>query len=80
MEPIADRTSEQYVEGLGTVTVLSSDVFDRWPGLESFDVCQDPPATEDDSDEPLPITSLQGRAAIQSRMTSAMSRSLPLRS
>ncbi len=58
VEPVGDRTPEQYVEGLGTVTVVFSDVFDRWPGLESFDVCQEPVDAVDSSDEPQPITQI----------------------
>ncbi len=58
VEPIGELTAEQYVDGLGTVTVLFSDVFDRWPGLESFDVCQEPAAAVDGSDEPLPVTQI----------------------
>lgn len=42
--PIGDRTEDEYVQGITELTALFAvDVFERWPGLESFDVCQEPP-------------------------------------
>ena len=39
--PVEDQPIEAYVEGLTELTALfATDVFERWPGLESFDVCQ----------------------------------------
>jgi hypothetical protein len=59
VEPTGDRTVEEYIDGIRDVAVVFSDVFERWPGLESFDVCQEP--VEDDGDpttEPLPVTQI----------------------
>jgi hypothetical protein len=61
VEPIADeRTPEQYLEGIREVAIVFSDVFDRWPGLETYDVCQepaDPDGTQ--GEEPLPVTQIE---------------------
>ncbi len=59
VEPIGDRTVEEYVEGIRTVAVVFSDVFERWPGLETYDVCQEPLAVDDDREEPLPVTQIE---------------------
>ena len=40
--------------------MVFSDLFERWPGLVSYDVCQEP--IEDDGDpatEPLPVTQIE---------------------
>lgn len=40
--PLGPRDDIAYVEGLVEVTaVFAEDVFERWPDLESFDVCQE---------------------------------------
>lgn len=45
--PVGDRPDEAYVDGLASVTaVFARDVFDRWPELESFDVCQEAVPTQ----------------------------------
>ena len=59
VEPIGERTVEEYVEGIRTVAVVFADVFERWPGLETYDVCQEPLAADDDRDEPLPVTQIE---------------------
>lgn len=59
VEPIGERTVEEYVEGIRTVAVVFADVFERWPGLESYDVCQEPSAADDNRDEPLPVTQIE---------------------
>lgn len=60
VEPIEGRTLAEYVEGIRSVTaIFADDIFDRWPGLESFDVCQEPTSAEDDSAEPLPVTQIE---------------------
>ncbi len=58
VEPIDDRTVPQYIDGIRSVAVVFGDVFDRWPELESYDVCQEP---EDDGGEaePLPVTQIE---------------------
>lgn len=48
--PVGERSDEAYADGLVTVTALfAQDVFDRWPDLLSFDVCQEavPPVGAD---------------------------------
>jgi hypothetical protein len=60
VEPTEARTAQQYVDGIRDVAVVFADVFERWPGLESYDVCQEPEA--DDSEpgtEPLPVTQIE---------------------
>lgn len=59
VEPIGERTPAEYVEGIRTVAVVFADVFDRWPGLETYDVCQEPLPEDDDRDEPLPVTQIE---------------------
>ncbi|MEX0873547.1 MAG: hypothetical protein WD646_10770 [Actinomycetota bacterium] len=60
VEPVDERTTPDYVDGIVSVTkVFLPDVFERWPGLESFDVCQEPPPSVDDSSEPEPITQIE---------------------
>lgn len=42
LAPVEDQPLEEYVDGLTELTALfAEDVFERWPGLESFDVCQE---------------------------------------
>lgn len=58
--PIGDRTVPEYIDGIVDVAVVFDDVFDRWPGLASFDVCQEP--VDDDPEpgsEPLPVTQIE---------------------
>jgi len=60
VEPIGDRTVAEYINGIRDVAVVFGDVFERWPSLASFDVCQEP--VEDDGDpttEPLPVTQIE---------------------
>jgi len=60
VEPIGERTVDEYLDGIADVAVVFGDVFSRWPGLESYDVCQEP---EDDGSEPgtepLPVTQIE---------------------
>jgi len=59
VEPIADYSPEQYVEGFWTISAfITPDVFARWPELESYDICQEPLPAEDDRAEPFPITQI----------------------
>jgi hypothetical protein len=59
VEPIADYSNEQYVNGFWTVSALiTPDVFARWPDLESYDICQEPLPAVDDSPEPFPVTQI----------------------
>jgi hypothetical protein len=57
VEPTGDYTDAQYLDGFWTVTALiTPDVFGRWPGLESYDICQEPLPSVDDRPEPFPVT------------------------
>jgi hypothetical protein len=59
VEPTGAYSNEQYVEGLWTVSaVVTPDVFARWSGLESYDICQEPPPDVDDRPEPFPATQI----------------------
>jgi hypothetical protein len=60
LEPLADRSVDQYVDGIaGASRVFLPSVFDRWPGLESFDVCQEPAASADEPKDPPPVTQIE---------------------
>lgn len=51
--PIGDRDDDAYVNGIVEVTaVFARDVFERWPDLESFDVCQEGVPTEGSDSAP----------------------------
>lgn len=42
LEPVGDRDTDAYLDGIVELTELfATDVFERWPELESFDVCQE---------------------------------------
>lgn len=57
VEPTDGADADEYAEELVPLTAMfATDVFERWPALESFDVCQEPPNEIDDSDEPRPAT------------------------
>jgi hypothetical protein len=57
VEPTGDYTDAQYLDGFWTVTALiTPDVFARWSGLESYDICQEPLPSVDDRPEPFPVT------------------------
>ena len=60
VEPIDERTIDQYFDGILDVARVFSDIYDRWPGLETYDVCQEP--TDPDGTqgpEPLPVTQIE---------------------
>ena len=61
VEPVDDgRTLEEYYEGIRDVALVFADVFERWPGLETYDVCQepiDPDGTQ--GPEPRPVTQIE---------------------
>lgn len=42
VSPVGERSDEQYLDGIVELAqVFLPEVFDRWPGLESFDICQE---------------------------------------
>jgi hypothetical protein len=59
VEPTGDYSPDEFAEGLVTVSrVFLPSAFERWPGLTSFDVCQEPLPVVDDSPEPAPKTQI----------------------
>ena len=61
VEPIdADRTMQEYYDGILDVALVFSDIYDRWPSLQSYDVCQEPPDPQGNQvEEPLPVTQIE---------------------
>ena len=61
VEPIdPDRSMEEYFDGILDVALVFSDIYDRWPLLQSYDVCQEPPDPDgNQGDEPLPVTQIE---------------------
>lgn len=59
VEPIGERSVPQYIDGIRSVAAVFGDVFDRWPGLASYDVCQEPEGESIGGDEPLPVTQIE---------------------
>lgn len=57
VEPLEDWTPEAYADAiLPTMRLLAPEVFGRWPGLGSFDLCLEPPPRVDPDPEPQPAT------------------------
>lgn len=57
VEPDGDYSPAEYLLGIATVSrVFLPFIFNRWPGLRSFDVCQEPLAQVDNRSEPPPET------------------------
>lgn len=64
--PVGPRGDDAYVEGLIEVTALfARDVFERWPDLQSFDVCQEavPPDGSDSAPARTQVTLTRAAAA-----------------
>ena len=61
VEPIdADRTMQEYFDGILDVALVFSDIYDRWPELQTYDVCQEPPDPDgNQGEEPLPVTQIE---------------------
>jgi len=60
VEPIeSDRSMREFYDGILDVALIFSDIYDRWPQLETYDVCQEPPDPDGTQGaEPLPVTQL----------------------
>lgn len=58
--PTGDYTPDQYVADIWTITAtMTPDVFARWSGLETWDICQLPAGIEvDPSDPPAGVTQI----------------------
>ena len=61
VEPIdPERSMQEYYDGILDVALVFSDVYDRWPLLETYDVCQEPADPDGaQGDEPLPVTQIE---------------------
>jgi hypothetical protein len=59
VEPTGPYSPEDFTDGVVTVSrVFLPSTFERWPGLTSFDVCQEPLPEVDDSPQPAPKTQI----------------------
>jgi hypothetical protein len=59
VQPTGTYNATNYLDNLGRVAaIFIPAVFDRWTGVQSFDVCQEPLPTIDASPEPPPVTEL----------------------
>lgn len=59
VEPASPWSSAHHVEVIVPLArTLAPALFARWPGLESFDVCQEPSPGVDDRPEPPPVTTV----------------------
>jgi len=57
VEPAGDFTPEDYARGtVRTLRAFIPTAFERWDGLTSFDVCQEPLPAADTRPEPPPVT------------------------
>jgi hypothetical protein len=57
VEPTGDFTPDDYARGtVRTLRAFIPGAFERWGGLTSFDVCQEPLAAADTRPEPPPVT------------------------
>jgi len=60
VEPTGDFTPEDYARGtVRTLRAFIPGAFERWGGLRSFDVCQEPLAATDTRPEPPPVTKVE---------------------
>jgi hypothetical protein len=59
VEPTGSYSLDDFADGVVTVSrVFLPSAFERWPGLTSFDVCQEPVPGVDDSPQPAPKTQI----------------------
>ena len=64
VEPTGEYTVDDYLAGTVDVSkVFLPYVFERWKGLKSFDVCQEPRPVVDDSATPVPETQVYASRA-----------------
>ena len=59
VEPTSQWSDSRQVEAIVPLTrTLGPGLFARWPGLDSFDVCQEPSPGADDRPEPSPVVTV----------------------
>lgn len=59
-EAEATYDNATYIDGIYDLTALVTPiVFDTWPGVESYDICQEPLQTVDPAYEPFPMTQVE---------------------
>ena len=59
LEPLEEPSADVYVEGILTLTRVFADAFERWPGLESLDVCQERHRDDPRRDRQLIVTQVE---------------------
>lgn len=57
--PIEEPTDDQYVDGIVEVTRAVADAFERWPDLDSLDVCQERHPSDPQRDRQLTVTQIE---------------------
>jgi hypothetical protein len=57
VEPFGSVSTDRYISNIVPLTrVFVPEVFDRWTGLKTFDICQEPLAFVNDDPEPPPVS------------------------
>jgi hypothetical protein len=60
VEPTGDQSNQEYLDLLVEITAeVTPQVFSDWESIESYDICQEPLISEDDSAEPIPVTQVE---------------------
>jgi hypothetical protein len=60
VEPTGQQSNQEYLTNLVDITArVTPQVFSEYGSTESYDICQEPLESEDDSAEPIPITQVE---------------------
>lgn len=60
VEPTGEQSNQEYLDLLVQTTAeVTPQVFAEWGSIESYDICQEPLPSEDDSEEPIPVTQVE---------------------
>ena len=59
LEPLEEPSADVYVDGILTLTQVFADAFERWPGLQSLDVCQERHRDDARRDRQLIVTQVE---------------------
>lgn len=60
VEPTSEYTTAQYVDGITELfNILTPYLYDQFPGIETYDVCQEPLGAEGAGSEPPPVTQVE---------------------